>query len=573
MFGEDDDVDNNMEDPSDELPSHKVYKILGSSKCYSDQGGIYRGKRDEISRKSHIGTYANKIMDAWCYAIWREKYSMKSHPGEPCYSLYFYLGSLFYGNSSDTEFSNRMKTVYDVIKDAPYRNKCYITYPDSIKKELFHDLKKLYEYSQDHELIEQKLQSSEEAYRSKYCTRLHEVISAYDAVQRDCDTNTGRKYCTELKGKYKKYNEEGLSQLTSKCEEVALEAEDPAVAKGTVQTQVKLTKVNLGMLESNIKYYKRFIDSRDYCSYPCFPRKKIYDKLKAYFGNDKYANVVARALCYASTKIWGDREPRDPFCEFFNFWFGHLLYKKLNDESNFSQVIEAINKELGQIPEKYKCPLPDTTINDATDLNNRRIVYEYFIDHKKITEDLSRATPTSDSKPASPPTTKPQCDKKYSEHLKSIVSAFNALSSKCTNGVENDFCRVFNKTYKALFEGDKLSKLTCTLQEEEGAEEEEVEGGDDPLLPSPSSLSRVSDLPDDDDQTGNCTEQLSEMLDTFPGQIESGSGPGAGAAPIIVSSIFGVVGLPTFTYLLYKVSIINIIIIELYINAYMYMYI
>ncbi|ANQ06988.1 Uncharacterized protein PCOAH_00013120 [Plasmodium coatneyi] len=546
-----------MEDPSEELPSQKIYNEVKGSSCYSEHSSIFHGKRSQLERNPKIQQYAKQIIEALCY-LSKNGGGYKLN-NDRCKFLYWLIGSAVVSNLGGKNFSNLMSEIYNTLYPYIWIDGCTSPYYISISKELFSHLKVLHDFHHDEGAIKAKLlllQARTDSKKHPYCARIQQVISAYEAVQSDCDdgkTST-KKYCHDLKTKYKGYSEEGLSQVESKCDSMT-EAGEKATT-----TSIKLTKTHLEMLTSYVKYYKQFTVNPDYCYYCNFPsRKKIYDKLKAYFDDDKYANIIARALCYVSTKAKEEKEKgeekedeeeeeeeegpkeedegvekpnHEKRCKFFNFWLGHLLYKKLNDNSKFSEVIGVINTELDKISEEHKCELPITNIDNATGFNNRRIVYEYFIDHAKITKQLNisdSGSPTSSSKP--------KCDKAYCKHLTNITTAYNALKDEC-NGKVDGFCGNFNSTYKTLIEKD-LSKLTCQLEEGEGEE-----GGDDPLLPPSSSLSKVAKLPEDDDPTGICTEQLMEEATI--------SGANTTAAPI-VSSVFGtLIGIPAIALFLYK---------------------
>ncbi|ANQ08928.1 Uncharacterized protein PCOAH_00035650 [Plasmodium coatneyi] len=514
----------------EELPSQKVYKKLKNQECYSNHAGSYKGKRGQLETDRNIKPYAQKIADAWCNIL-RDEYREKLGT-EPCKFLYWYIGSALPATSGGIQFFSLLNKIYTTLSPEIYKYKCYIAYSDNISKSLFNNWKIVYDYWYDYENIKGKLLGSGTPNKEAYCKRVREATSAYTEVQTHCDSHGSTKYCQEFRSKYKKCIVD--QSLETKCEE-ALETEDPAVAKGTVQTQVKLTKANLEVLPSYVQYYRGFIKTLDYCTYCPFPRVKIRDAIKTYFHDEKYATVVAKALCYASSKIQDAESYKDVGCKFFNFWLQDKFSEKLkkgDDGTSFSTLVEAINKELSGIDSKHRCEINDLNTTTSTSgggvsFQHKKTLFEFLTDHEKIMNPFG-----------SPMTSDMKCDKKYKKHLEDIVSAYNEVHTKC--GKSTDTC---HSEFKEVFQkNDNNSTLTleCQLVTESG---EDVESEGEDKFPS-SAFNELSD-----DQTVTCNEQWRRALESPQLLRESG----AGITPIAVSSAAAaLIGLPALAYYFYK---------------------
>ncbi|ANQ10957.1 KIR protein [Plasmodium coatneyi] len=560
------------------LPSEEIYNGYGKKSNCSDawgrekycnqtavdnmKGVLSRGKINDNQE------LAKKNLRNYYYACTVNTEGSPSYY-DPCKFLYFWIGHEIKEKlQKSLNFSKAMRDIYIELgnfpwdpKDSMKKRTCTNIYPN-ITTHIFESAKNSFDYNYNIKALQSKSECKEYLRSAQYGQLLEAAQKIYPWLCTHCDSDK-IEYCRKMKEEYMSNgincNSGTLPVFT--CPTMPEDEDEertscsggegscPSKPAKAPTSTIQLTKENLDMLESNMKYYSRFKGGFGFCHYCKFPTREIANKIKAHFTEEKYANFLARVLCYASTKKQ-DEEFDDTHCKFFNFWLVYLLHKKLKHPTtttSFSTVIEAINNLLENIPEGHKCPLPYPTLNkdvlseatDFTTFNHRRIVYEYFIDHAKITADLSRATLTPDSgSPTSP--SKPKCDKAYHDHLKAINTACTAVTSYCNDSTTNidPYCNEYNSKYKTFCEDkDKLEKLTCTLQE--GVSKEVEGGGGDPLLPS-----SVSSLTEDGDTAATCNEELTR---------EAVSSTGAAAA----SSILGtVIGLPTIvTFFLYKVIV------------------
>ncbi|ANQ09478.1 KIR protein [Plasmodium coatneyi] len=616
------------DDAMEELPSQKRYKEAdkktcsqvvsrgdgGAMPCNQELWTTVKGALEVIH--AYNEELSNKIVQNCSYAC-----AGGSGSGDPsyydrCKFLYYWLGTKIKETGkvkTDTTFQTVMSAIYKHQRSTHFwnscKNHCTLVYPH-ITDDLFQNSKILHDYEYDYNKLKDDKEGKGECH--KYCNNNQCEVpseaakSAYAKVKGICQSLSGDAYCDEFDKQYKKEGtkyEEELPQLTCPTEPSEDEEEDEDYiglgscsgeedgdegdisSCATIKTKSpkkvpakKLTKQNLEVLTSRVKYYDNFKGGGNYCYYCPFPRKEIREAIKEYFTDDKYATVIANALCYVSTKEKEERETEElkklrkaeeeeeeaedgtdepdngKRCKFFNFWLGYLLHKKLREPAttSFSTVIEAINDILNGIKEGHKCTLlgTDPTLNkddlsedDFMTFNHRRIVFEYSIDHKRIEQDLGLSAP-GPKLPKPPKSTTPSCSKKYNEHLQNIKTGCRAMNTSCNTSTPNadDYCSEFKKNYESFCKEEKISLLECPEVADVGGKEE-VEGGgeEDLLLPSSSSLSKVNELPPDD-PTGSCTEQLSG------GTTTTNTTP----TTTVVSSILAAVGLPAISALLYK---------------------
>ncbi|ANQ05923.1 Uncharacterized protein PCOAH_00002270 [Plasmodium coatneyi] len=536
-----------MEDPSEELPSQVIYAAFGRKEGECQEGrGSKDCKKDVIEGVGGALGVWNR--DLWLHdrelatAIVRSYYSARIVQAQsegyykPCHFFYYWLGDRIRGNlNRNPPVSTLMNSIYSKLKNFPCgsecKRECTHLYKDNDSWEIFTKGKKVFDYYYDYDYLQRHSENEACSRISNYDQYREVAQTAYTQLCNYCKTNSND-YCRDFEGKYMQGGKCKNTELPKlECSSSSqLEPEDeedddescsgdkaPCPSKPTKApkkaTTIQLTKAHLERLNSYLQYYKKFKDSKGYCNYSCFPRVKIRDAIKTYFEEQKYATVVANALCYVSTKIGMEKEPRDPFCNFLYYWLGHLLYKKLtNSTISFSTVIEAIKKELNKIPQNHKCELQFSNLseaNDFTTLNYKQIVYEYFIDRAKIEQNFSRAAP----KPASTPS----CTKKYKAHLENITKACSTVTSYCKgDGKTKDpsYCNEFDTNYKSFCEEEGMSKLQS-----------------------------VKELTDD--QTTGCTEELSGEATTLGNNTSTTTA---------ISSILGVagVGVPAIAAFLYK---------------------
>ncbi|ANQ07103.1 KIR protein [Plasmodium coatneyi] len=509
-----------------ELPSQKVYAefVKGKRGCTLKSG---QGRREEVERdlkfvlvnacKINDSTLANRVVQNYCYACNGSRVDTLSD-SERCNFLFYWLGDVIIREKKNDNYSFEiaMKAIYNNFPYSKFQDGCTNLYPQ-ISKDLFEKIKVLFDFNYNYKILKKQAGNCDHATCKKLADELRDASSAYDSISGVCDEEPTNSYCTKFLAEKGEVEGEFAQPKESKCSE----------AKETIQTQVKLTNEHLERLDSNLLYYRRFTEDLEYCDTSCFPsRKKIADQLKEYFINEQYANLIARLLCKISALL-EEGQADSKICTFFNYWLQHILSDKLNGDTSFSTLVEAINKELSGIEHKNKCELTDIDTNNIP-FHRRKVLLEYSVDYDRINSDLTRF--------GSP---KPSCSKKYHKHLQAIVDAYKAAYSPCHRESSTN-CDDFKEVFK---KNDNRDTLTLECQPLSDKEESALGEKDDENDLRTLLSKGGGELPPDD-QTERCTEMMSGGTTT--------SGENTTAAPIL-SSVFGtLIGVPAFVFLLYK---------------------
>ncbi|ANQ07604.1 KIR-like CYIR protein [Plasmodium coatneyi] len=562
-----------MEAVSNMLPSDEMYApfkerstCLGrTNKPECDAELIERVRVALKARQINDENFARNIVKNWYYACMKG-----NNPAyyDPCYFFYYWLGTeIITKKRGSHNFTDIMKAAYAHLDSSKCTNKCTNIY-DDVGEHVFKQSKIFFDSFYNYSIMARQ----QEENTFPRCQKLNQGLTgakeAYDRLCEICDSSND-KCCTKFKQQHKTSNKcDSWNMQPLTCEDVSEEGklasctqdEENSCPAKLAKTLPKkgtptLTKEHLERLNSYMLYYKQFKSNLSYCSYPCFPTKSIADKIKGYFTNEKYANVIGRALCYMYTKR-RDNEFTDTNCKFFNFWLQHILSNELKKDTSPSTVIDTINTELIQIQEKHKCTLTDlsTTTTNNVSFEHRKTLFEFLTDHDKIMSQLG--TSNQKSKPLSPT---PSCSKKYKAHLDAIKSAYKDVYAKCH--ATNNACHIdFKELFTKVGSGNGTLTLECQQlsPEEEASLKEEGKEEEDELS---SLLSKGGgDLTVDDDRTGSCNEQLNEMLDSF--QLWRGDGTEAtsvhekNTAVPAISAALTTIALPAVVFYLYKYNLL-----------------
>ncbi|ANQ10243.1 KIR protein [Plasmodium coatneyi] len=219
------------------LPSGQIYCELNETndECSDSSAGTIKHK---LKADNDTKQYADQIVQGWCHAPKMEESIL---PGsERCKFLYYWLGdTLLSGLNDDSKFSDVMKVTYGNLKDLGINEECTNIY-ESMSKEIFEEMKNVYNYSRDHKTIKECIEGPD-APKSK-CTGgdvnyLDKVLSAYKDMDRHCkDDTTDIKYCGEYRKMVATHTLQNLLKLkcslkyTSDCTNI------PAAILGTLGT-------------------------------------------------------------------------------------------------------------------------------------------------------------------------------------------------------------------------------------------------------------------------------------------------------------------------------------------------
>ncbi|ANQ07107.1 KIR protein [Plasmodium coatneyi] len=186
-----------------------------------------------------------------------------------------------------------------------------------------------------------------------------------------------------------------------------------------------------------------------------------------------YIEKISKAWCIVQNSE-GKRLAYSPYCIPFYYWLGNILFNTLSGvvESPL-EIMKKIYEKLNEVPNnKDKCEII-YELSDKDTFNEMKAVYEYSQDQYKIKQQLKK--------------TSKECTLTYQKHLQNSVSAYNSLNTKCGSSTDTSirYCETFKRQYKTqLFDGDKLSQLTCNII----SEEEPAHTVEQPLSQSPINL-------------------------------------------------------------------------------------
>ncbi|CAA9991206.1 KIR protein [Plasmodium knowlesi strain H] len=244
-----------------DLPSDMKHRTLNDIKNQCNGGnhytlgkmkGILRGVLDE---SWSAGKCANQIIRGVCSARATEESSSSS--GERCIPLYYYIGGVISTvPGSVNNFSALMKATYDELVKFGINNQCTNLYQeDNIDKTTFDNMKLIYDYTRDHEIIKQYVKNPWGAgfscteYYSKY---VQQAYRAYHYMEQKCpqleDTESSdKKWCNDLKSTLAQHKKEELLKLESSLKNISPPSTTDSTAAVTTGSAVGGTLFGIGL--------------------------------------------------------------------------------------------------------------------------------------------------------------------------------------------------------------------------------------------------------------------------------------------------------------------------------------
>ncbi|ANQ07096.1 Variable surface protein Vir7-like protein [Plasmodium coatneyi] len=202
--------------------------------------------------------------------------------------------------------------------------------------------------------------------------------------------------------------------------------------------------------------------------------------------------------------------PENEKCDFLYYWMGDYLWTETSVKS-LSDAMKTIYNAFETWDVTENCNNKYNNDIDKTLFQNRKLVFDYYHDYKK----LQSLLPNIDSR----------CNVECTGYIQNITEACNKVKSDCqqkqTSHQSDHFCTWFKNENEKNAGGndycaqDKLSQLKCGAATEPGV----VASERGPGAPSPTSSG------------SNNTTTVATAL----------------------SSIFATIGLPTVAFFLYKV--------------------
>ncbi|ANQ09072.1 KIR protein [Plasmodium coatneyi] len=199
----------------DDLPSGKVYKELrenaDSNSCRCT-GAI----RSELQHFTSMDKYKDRFVRACCYALTMgntEELSYKKH----CGFLYYWIGDIIRKELTEIEhftFYNAITLVHGALRKLNFKDACTYVYP-TISKDIFSNMRIIYDYSQDYKDIETYIERSVNTCLRTYKKYVEGAAGACTAMNGACAArNTlGKEYCTLFQQVCRNNNNSGSGKI------------------------------------------------------------------------------------------------------------------------------------------------------------------------------------------------------------------------------------------------------------------------------------------------------------------------------------------------------------------------
>ncbi|ANQ07871.1 Variable surface protein Vir7-like protein [Plasmodium coatneyi] len=186
------------------LPYGKIYSELeeAQDECNNHDANV-QSVKGALSTKQGTDEHGRKIVKAYCEASQKKNAQQKSSEDMYCNVVYYWIGDTLYNvlDEGSNNFSDLMSRVYSILRGEYAENKCDIVYKDGIDKDLFGYRKKVYEFSQNYEEIQQQLRRHIQKCDENYFDNLKAAEEAFSAVLTDCNGKIDP-YCMQFKNTF-----------------------------------------------------------------------------------------------------------------------------------------------------------------------------------------------------------------------------------------------------------------------------------------------------------------------------------------------------------------------------------
>ncbi|KMZ96083.1 hypothetical protein PVNG_05992 [Plasmodium vivax North Korean] len=323
--------------------------------------------------------------------------------------------------------------------------------------------------------------------------------------------------------------------------------------------ETHLTEENLKKLRSYYKYYY-FEKGESGCNHALF-YSDIREEIEVHYRDLRnISDKLIKGLCFIyNKKINNPTKFDNEFCSYLYYWLGHNIFPNLSNKTLFSKIITMIYQVLELSGMHNVCQPIYKEIHEET-FNRYKLLFDYSQDHQNIKLSTSNAYTT--------------CNQEYKKFIQNYINTYRDAYSKCEIERTNKYdCVYFNKLFEK-YEHTDLNSFHCVQHnvQTHSADEEEV------IEPSRLSLSMPrtsSETPDSVIYTnpkGNNGQILNHNLHEYRGlagrQVLGSHVPmptdetdESGSTKTIMGSVVPVLGVSSFSLLLYKVNI-NIVYIH-----------
>ncbi|CAG9475197.1 unnamed protein product [Plasmodium vivax] len=270
------------------------------------------------------------------------------------------------------------------------------------------------------------------------------------------------------------------------------------------------------------------------------------------------SNKILKALCF----IYNEKRDRqnkldEEYCSSLFYWLGYNILPHLSDKSLFQKIIKMIYDELYSSGVNSTCNYLYEKIDKNT-FHTYKLLFDYSKDHGNINLNTLYGDTT--------------CDEHYKAVMNNYINAYSEAYSYCTGTQGTNFyCKYFNK----LFSKDQYKKLTtftCTKRRYDSAFSGEPKSrGIEPAASVPVTTAKVAyvhgtsvpkhhgDLKSNDYPNSYSHSYPNQGLadqNTLDGNLmlRAGETTEGGSSKTIAGSIVPVLGVSSFSLLLYKVT-------------------
>ncbi|KMZ89611.1 hypothetical protein PVMG_06068 [Plasmodium vivax Mauritania I] len=297
--------------------------------------------------------------------------------------------------------------------------------------------------------------------------------------------------------------------------------------------------------------YSYFDDVKVNCGYIDF-HSDISDELIFYPNLKSISEDFAKALCFVyDNKVNHPNNFDKELCSYLYYWLGDKIYSNLNDTRVFSKLIRMFFDVLNKKYYYDICDTPKTEIDENTFKNNK-LLFDYSKNHVNIDHHTVYGDWT--------------CDEKYNEVLKNYVEIYKDAYSNCKQMSEKKYdCEYFNKLYPED-QYEKLSSFNCRKYnppnlsdgikafEQNETSSPVVRGLERNLIPEIHPVSDINNRKNfysvsNPKHVSPMTHTLNEGKSLPMDNTTEG-----GSSKTIAGSIVPVLGVSSFSLLLYKVT-------------------
>ncbi|KMZ82938.1 hypothetical protein PVIIG_05585 [Plasmodium vivax India VII] len=256
---------------------------------------------------------------------------------------------------------------------------------------------------------------------------------------------------------------------------------------------------------------------------------------------------LVKALCFVyNRKKYYKGNFNSELCSYLYYWIGDKLYANLSTTRDFSKNMNMMYDELNNYNQYIICNRLFTSIDKKT-FNRNKTLYDYSEDYGNIKIDTAHGETT--------------CNTDYKEYIVNYISTYNDAYSNCKGKNQEEYdCDNFFSLFKEHQHQD-LSSFSCRYRQNDGTtlEIQTTHRGQETAseLDLSSTTYRVSDGYDfaagDTNFGRHNTPDVHHELERI-GPISADDTTGGSTSKTIAGSIVPVLGVSSFSLLLYKVT-------------------